>query len=92
MFPSRIRSLGTATMAMCMVASGKADAYFEMGPHIWDFAAGDLLVREAGGTVVDTTGTVKPPVTPNTVTAPITAPYTMSQLLLCTIKLPVTPH
>ncbi|KAK2185981.1 hypothetical protein NP493_215g03009 [Ridgeia piscesae] len=51
-----IRSLGTATMAMCMVASGKADAYFEMGPHIWDFAAGDLLVREAGGTVVDTTG------------------------------------
>ena len=46
-------------MAMSMVASGKADAYYESGPHIWDFAAGDLLVRESGGTVVDTAGTVK---------------------------------
>ena len=60
MFPSRIRSLGTAAMAMSMVASGKADAYYEVGPHCWDFAAGDLLVREAGGTVIDTSGTVVP--------------------------------
>ena len=58
-FHSRIRSLGTAAIAMSMVASGKADAYYELGPHIWDFAAGDLLVRESGGTVIDTTGTVK---------------------------------
>lgn len=47
-------------MAMSMVASGKADAYYEVGPHCWDFAAGDLLVREAGGTVIDTSGTVVP--------------------------------
>lgn len=39
-----------------MVACGAADAYFEYGIHIWDFAAGELLVTEAGGTVIDPAG------------------------------------
>ena len=54
---SRLRSFGAATMAMVAVASGSVDGYFEFGPHCWDFAAGDLIVREAQGTVVDVTGT-----------------------------------
>lgn len=39
-----------------MVACGAADAYFEFGIHIWDIAAGELLVTEAGGVVIDPSG------------------------------------
>lgn len=41
---------------MCMVALGGADANFEFGIHIWDYAAGDLIVREAGGVCIDPAG------------------------------------
>jgi myo-inositol-1(or 4)-monophosphatase len=43
-------------MNMACVASGGCDAYYEFGLHAWDMAAGDLIIREAGGTVIDTTG------------------------------------
>lgn len=39
-----------------MVASGQADAYQHIGIHCWDMAAGALLIREAGGCVVDPDG------------------------------------
>ncbi|CAH1780370.1 unnamed protein product [Owenia fusiformis] len=51
-----IRSLGSAAMAMCLVASGRGEAYYEYGIHCWDVAAGDLIVREAGGVVLDPSG------------------------------------
>lgn len=41
---------------MCMVALGGADANFEFGIHVWDIAAGDLIVREAGGVCIDPAG------------------------------------
>lgn len=50
------RSLGSAALDMAMVAMGGADAYFEFGIHAWDYAAGDLLVREAGGVCLDPAG------------------------------------
>jgi myo-inositol-1(or 4)-monophosphatase len=40
---------GSAAVNMCLVASGQADAYYEYGIHCWDIAAGDVIVREAGG-------------------------------------------
>ena len=43
-------------MAMARVAAGRADCYTEYGVHVWDIAAGYLLVKEAGGAVVDTNG------------------------------------
>ncbi|KAG8041627.1 hypothetical protein G9C98_002920 [Cotesia typhae] len=51
-----VRALGSAALNMCMVALGGADANFEFGIHIWDFAAGDLIVREAGGYCIDPSG------------------------------------
>ena len=48
---------GSAALAMCYVAAGRMDAYTQEGIHVWDMAAGDLLVREAGGVVLDTEGT-----------------------------------
>ena len=50
----RIRAQGSAAVNMCTVASGRADAYWEFGIHAWDMAAGDLIVREAGGVVLST--------------------------------------
>lgn len=52
----RIRSLGSAALNMCMVALGGADISFEFGIHAWDIAAGDLIVREAGGVSIDPAG------------------------------------
>lgn len=41
---------------MCLVASGCVEAYYETGIHVWDVAAGSLIVSEAGGVLMDTEG------------------------------------
>ncbi|GAB5363067.1 hypothetical protein AAMO2058_000851800 [Amorphochlora amoebiformis] len=47
-----LRVLGSCGLNMAYVACGRADGYVEEGcPKIWDFAAGCLMVREAGGFV-----------------------------------------
>ena len=51
-----IRSIGSCAMAMCFIASGKGDCYFQHGVHIWDYCGPGLILTEAGGTVVDTGG------------------------------------
>ncbi|KAL9701309.1 hypothetical protein quinque_004750 [Culex quinquefasciatus] len=51
-----MRSLGSAALNMAMVALGGADFNYEYGIHAWDIAAGDLLVREAGGVCLDPAG------------------------------------
>lgn len=51
-----IRTLGSAALNMSMVALGGADANFEFGIHAWDVAAGDIIVREAGGVCIDPAG------------------------------------
>lgn len=53
---SSVRALGSAALNMAMVALGAADVNFEYGIHAWDIAAGDLIVREAGGVVIDPAG------------------------------------
>jgi len=45
----RPRVFGAAALDICMVARGSADGYFEPGIFIWDIAAGDLILRRAGG-------------------------------------------
>lgn len=47
-----LRSLGSAALNMCGVASGELDAYWEGGCWAWDVAAGWVIVEEAGGLVV----------------------------------------
>lgn len=46
-----IRRMGTASLDLCMVASGRVNAYFERCLNPWDHAAGALIAREAGATV-----------------------------------------
>ena len=51
-----IRRAGAAALDLCFVAAGRLDGYYERGIHHWDFAAGALIVREAGGEVVELQG------------------------------------
>jgi myo-inositol-1(or 4)-monophosphatase len=44
-----IRRIGSSALDICHVADGSADAYVEEGPHIWDYAAAAVILREAGG-------------------------------------------
>lgn len=46
-----IRRAGSAALDLCAVAAGRLDAYYERGVNPWDYAAGWLVVTEAGGVV-----------------------------------------
>ena len=45
----KVRMIGSAAMASCYVASGKAELYQEKGIYLWDIIAGAAIVESAGG-------------------------------------------
>jgi len=47
---------GSAALDLAAVACGRMDAYWELGIHPWDTAAGELLVRGGGGVATDFRG------------------------------------
>jgi myo-inositol-1(or 4)-monophosphatase len=51
-----VRRSGSAAIDLAYVACGRLDAFWEFGLNPWDFAAGWLLVEEAGGRVTDMKG------------------------------------
>ena len=51
-----MRRSGSAALDMAAIASGRIDAYWEPFIYPWDVAAGELLVREAGGHATDLFG------------------------------------
>ncbi len=51
-----IRRDGSAALDLALVAAGVYDGFWERGLAIWDVAAGSLLVREAGGHVINYPG------------------------------------
>jgi fructose-1,6-bisphosphatase/inositol monophosphatase family enzyme len=51
-----IRRAGSAALDLSLLAAGRLDAYYERGLNPWDWAAGSLIVREAGGVVEDLPG------------------------------------
>ena len=51
-----IRRSGSAAIDLCSVSCGRADAFLEMSLKPWDYAAGALIVTEAGGRVTDVNG------------------------------------
>lgn len=46
-----VRRIGSAALDLAYVAAGRLDGFFERGLNIWDYAAGSILVAEAGGAV-----------------------------------------
>jgi myo-inositol-1(or 4)-monophosphatase len=53
-----IRRCGAAALDLAYVAAGVYDGFFEFRLSPWDFAAGDILIREAGGTITNLDGGV----------------------------------
>jgi myo-inositol-1(or 4)-monophosphatase len=51
-----IRRFGSAALDLAWVAAGRYDGFWEADLKPWDVAAGMLLVREAGGFVIDFRG------------------------------------
>ena len=46
-----VRRSGSAAIDLCTVAAGRAELFFELRLSPWDYAAGSLIVEEAGGVV-----------------------------------------
>ena len=44
-----VRRAGSAALDLAWTAAARFDAYYEVPTHHWDRAAGEVLVREAGG-------------------------------------------
>ena len=53
---SGLRRPGSAALDLAWMAAGRYDGFFETGLHVWDIAAGTLLITEAGGMVSDLQG------------------------------------
>ncbi len=53
---SDIRRSGTAAIDLAYLAAGRNDIFFELILFPWDFAAGSLLITEAGGLITDFEG------------------------------------
>ena len=45
------RKSGSAALDMAYVACGRYDGYFQKNLHLWDIAAGIIIVKEAGGII-----------------------------------------
>jgi fructose-1,6-bisphosphatase/inositol monophosphatase family enzyme len=43
------RNFGSSTLDWCNLAAGRLDLYLHGGQMLWDYAAGSLILREAGG-------------------------------------------
>ena len=51
-----IRRLGSAALELAYVACGRSDGMYEQRLYPWDYAAGLLLIQEAGGAATDFSG------------------------------------
>lgn len=57
---SGFRRMGCAALDLCYVAAGRFDAFWEHGLSPWDVAAGALIVKEAGGSIISLAGDKNP--------------------------------
>jgi myo-inositol-1(or 4)-monophosphatase len=58
-----LRRFGAASLDMAFVAAGRLDGYWERNLQSWDIAAGQIMVREAGGVVSGIAGNDDPLIT-----------------------------
>lgn len=55
-----LRRICSTAITLCYIACGRLDGYFEKIIKPWDFAAGSLLITEAGGKITDWDGNELP--------------------------------
>lgn len=69
MMGADVRRCGSAALDLAYTAAGRNDAFFECRLSPWDYAAGSLLVTEAGGVISDMRGEPLSLETPSSVIA-----------------------
>lgn len=52
-----LRRTGTAALDICIIAAGRAELFFELILQPWDYAAGAVILTEAGGKIETLEGT-----------------------------------
>lgn len=78
---SDIRRYGSAAYAICCVACGRSEVFFELGLHIYDIAAAMVILEEAGGRITGWTEDEDCAVTGNTLaTNGLLHPFMLDQL------------
>ena len=55
-----LRAIGSSALTLAWVAAGRIDAHITYELGAWDIAAGQLMIREAGGSVTTATGAPLP--------------------------------
>jgi myo-inositol-1(or 4)-monophosphatase len=75
-----LRRTGSTALNLAYLAAGYFDGFWAFDSHVWDVAAGTVLIREAGGVVGNVDGTTFDPYTPDALAA--TAPL-YATLLEC---------
>jgi myo-inositol-1(or 4)-monophosphatase len=58
-----LRRTGSTALNLAYVAAGRFDGFWAFDCHVWDVAAGTVLVREAGGTITNVDGSSYDPYT-----------------------------
>lgn len=72
------RTMGAAALDICTVARGGFDGYADMTPGehgVWDYLAGQLVLEEAGGAIVDAFGRDLVTLDPHARRAPVAASH-----------------
>jgi myo-inositol-1(or 4)-monophosphatase len=69
------RVMGSTALDLAVVAEGSAVASVAVRPHVWDIAAGSLLVTEAGGEAVHLRGDPLLPLRPDVDHRDLTVPF-----------------
>jgi myo-inositol-1(or 4)-monophosphatase len=64
-----VRRSGSAALDISYVACGRMDGFFEMTLQPWDFAAGTMILKEAGGIITKWNGEELNPVSASSVIA-----------------------
>lgn len=54
------RNLGACVLEWCWLAADRFQLYLHGGQHLWDYAAGSLILMEAGGSAVTLEGAAVP--------------------------------
>lgn len=78
-----LRRICSSALAICFIAAGRSNGYFEKVIKPWDYAAASLILEEAGGSLCDWTGAPLPFDRPSGIIAgsPKTYEYLKSVLL-----------
>lgn len=62
-----IRRICSSALDLCFIAAGRIDGYFESKLKPWDYAAGSLILSEAGGKTTDFDGNEIPMDVPSSI-------------------------